>query len=228
MRAVVLLSGGLDSAVCAVLATEEFGANVVAAVNIMFGQKHARESAAAEAVAHELGMGEFKTLELPRDVFEGSGSSLTDSDVPVPEEPYPETVGPVSTYVPFRNGALLSIATAYALKVGAEAVYFGAHKEDGLNWAYPDCTPEFLGAMKNAIWTGTYHKVRLVSPLEWLDKAGVVRLGAERGVPFQLTYSCYRGGEEACGRCATCRSRLAAFSANGLVDPIRYRAIEEV
>ncbi|MDP2211399.1 MAG: 7-cyano-7-deazaguanine synthase QueC [Candidatus Aquicultor sp.] len=227
MRAVVLLSGGLDSMVCALLAARNYQADQVDALNILYGQKHSKESQAAREIADYLGLGSYETVKLAAELFEGAGSTLVDEDKEIPPGPYPEESGPVSTYVPFRNGMLISVATAYALKVNAQAVYFGAHAEDALNWAYPDCTPEFLGAMKNAVWVGTYHKVRLITPLEWLTKAEIVKLGHELGAPFELTWSCYQGGEEACGKCATCISRLEAFKANRLVDPITYRTVDE-
>lgn len=227
MKAVVLLSGGLDSMVCAILAARSYRADQVAALNILYGQKHSIETRAAREIADCLGLGSYETVQLAAGLFEGAGSTLVDEETEIPLEPYPEESGPVSTYVPFRNGTLISVATAYALKVGAQAVYFGAHAEDALNWAYPDCTPEFLGAMKNAVWVGTYHKVRLITPLEWLTKAEIVKLGHELGAPFELTWSCYQGGEEACGACATCLSRLEAFKANRLVDPIAYRTVDE-
>ncbi|MFA4910657.1 MAG: 7-cyano-7-deazaguanine synthase QueC [Desulfobacteria bacterium] len=227
MQAVVLLSGGLDSTVCAVLAVKTFGAKQVAALNVLYGQKHTNESEAAWAVAKRLGLGAFEEVTLPESLFKGAGSSLVDANVKVPDGPYPNDDGPVSTYVPFRNGILISVAAAFALKVAAQMIYFGAHQEDAMNWAYPDCTPEFLGAMKNAVWVGTYHKVRLATPLEWLDKAGIVGLGRQLSAPFELTRSCYQGGNKACGRCATCISRLDAFKANDLVDPIAYQTLTE-
>ncbi|PIQ46428.1 MAG: hypothetical protein COW04_02200 [Deltaproteobacteria bacterium CG12_big_fil_rev_8_21_14_0_65_43_10] len=164
---------------------------------------------------------------LPESLFKGAGSSLIDAGVKVPHGPYPNDDGPVSTYVPFRNGILISVGAAFALKMGAEMIYFGAHREDAMNWAYPDCTPEFLGAMKSAVWVGTYHKVRLTTPLECLDKTDIVGLGKQLSAPFELTRSCYQGWDKACGRCATCISRLEAFKANDLVDPIVYQMITE-
>ena len=227
VQAVVLLSGGLDSTVCAVLAVKTFGAEQVTALNVLYGQKHANESEAARAVAERLDLGAFEEVTLPESLFKDAGSSLIDANVRVPHGPYPNDDGPVSTYVPFRNGILISVAAAFALKVGAQMIYFGAHQEDAMNWAYPDCTPEFLGAMKNAVWVGTYHKVRLTTPLEWLDKAGIVGLGRQLRAPFELTRSCYQGGNKACGRCATCISRLKAFKTNDMVDPIVYQMVTE-
>ncbi|HZD60356.1 MAG TPA: 7-cyano-7-deazaguanine synthase QueC [Anaerolineae bacterium] len=227
MKSVVLLSGGIDSTVCTVIAGQTSGFDQVAGLNVLYGQRHSKESGAAEAIAGHLGLGMFKKIILPNELFKGAGSSLIDPTSDIPHGPYPDNVGPVSTYVPFRNGNLISIATAYALKLGAETIYFGAHAEDALNWAYPDCTPEFLGAMKNAVWVGTYHKVRLITPLEWLTKVDIIALGKKLGVPFELTWSCYQGDARACGQCATCLSRLAAFKANGLDDPVPYRSDAE-
>jgi 7-cyano-7-deazaguanine synthase len=105
----------------------------------------------------------------------------------------------------------------------AEAIlYCGVHADDGVNWAYPDCTPEFIGAMANAIFIGTYHKVRLRAPLQYLDKAGVVREGLRLHVPYSLTWSCYKGEDLHCGICPTCRSRKEAFELNGQADPVEY------
>jgi len=222
MKAVVLLSGGIDSTVCAVLAGGTFGFDKVIGLNILYGQKHSKETQSSKAIADRLGLGGFEVVELPDGLFKGGDSSLVDEDKEIPLGSYPDTPGPVSTYVPFRNGMLISMATATALRHNADAVYFGAHAEDSMNWAYPDCTPEFLGAMKNAVWVGTYHKVRLITPLEWLTKADIIRLGVEHGAPFELTWSCYQGKDKACGKCATCISRLKAFEINDLADPIDY------
>lgn len=226
MKAVVLLSGGIDSTVCTMIAGNAFGFNQVVGLNILYGQKHAKETGASTAIANHLSLGGLEVIELPQELFKGAGSSLIDESEKVPLGAYPDKLGPVSTYVPFRNGTLISIATAIAMKHGAEALYFGAHAEDAMNWAYPDCTPEFLGAMKNAVWVGTYHKVRLLTPLEWLTKSGIVELGNKLRAPFELTWSCYQGYEKACGECATCVSRLGAFRANGLADPIEYEITE--
>ena len=125
-------------------------------------------------------------------------------------------------YVPFRNGVFLSMATAIALEVDAGFVYFGAHAEDAQRWAYPDCTPEFIGSIASAMFVGSYMKVRLISPLQWSNKAEVIRMGTQLGAPYHLTMSCYNGAEPACGTCPTCRSRRDAFRANGLEDPIAY------
>jgi 7-cyano-7-deazaguanine synthase len=150
------------------------------------------------------------------------------------------------TYVPFRNGTMLAAIAAYAQQwvnkfldtlekdkahfdspEDLAAIYYGAHSEDAANWAYPDCTPEFNGAMANAIYIGTYRQIRLVTPLQWLTKEEVVRLGTRLGVPWENTWSCYKGELHHCGVCPTCRSRRQAFTAAGVVDPTYYAPEEE-
>lgn len=223
MKAVVLLSGGMDSTLCATMAEREFHDGVLA-LTIIYGQKHEREVIAAEKVAQHLHI-PHETIRLEPHVLAGAGSALTDPGEEIPSTSYEEIEGVSPLYVPFRNGIFLSVATALALKHDASYVYFGAHSEDARRWAYPDCTPEFVGAMANAMYVGTYHKVRLLSPLQWMDKKAIVRAGQTIGSPVHLTWSCYRAGEVACGTCPTCRSRLAAFHANGMEDPIVYEVL---
>ena len=223
-KALVLLSGGIDSATCAFLACREFGAENVLALSLFYGQKHAKELKAAKDVANYLGLQDHIIAKLP-DVFRGGGSTLIDPDLPNPETTYEElrkSQGVSPTYVPFRNANLLSAATSVALVKGSDTLYYGAHAEDGGNFAYPDCTPEFNGAMANAIFIGSYMKVRLLTPLQWLAKREVVALGQSLGVPFELTWSCYNGQAKACGVCPACVSRLHAFLENGWRDPVGY------
>lgn len=223
-KALVLLSGGLDSTTCAVLACKEFGPENVIALTLFYGQKHAKEIEAAKTIADYLNLGEHRIEQLP-DIFKGAGSTLVDPNLPNPETTYEElnqSYGVSPTYVPFRNANLLSAATTIALVKEAEAVFYGAHAEDARNWAYPDCTPEFNGAMANAIFIGSYMQVRLITPLQWMTKKEIVALGREIGTPFQLTWSCYNGMEQACGVCPTCVGRLQAFRENQMEDPIPY------
>ena len=222
-KALVVLSGGLDSTTCMALAAIE---HEVEAVSFYYGQKHKNELAHAEMVAAYYNA-RWSLIELPK-VFAGTDSTLVeDNQIDNPRGSYKdvqdiegEQVSP--TYVPYRNGSLLSLATAHALVVGADTLYAGMHAEDAAHWAYPDCTPEFLGAMANAIYIGSYRKVRLATPLQWLSKGEVVRLGTEIGAPFHLTMSCYDGKSPACGTCPTCIGRINAFRENALVDPIEY------
>lgn len=223
-KAIVLLSGGLDSTTCAKMAAIEHGPGNVIALSLNYGQKHAVEQLAAEKVFEELKLLKFINKTLPS-IFAGAGSTLVDADKPNPEVTYEELrkdFGVSPTYVPFRNGNLLSAAAAIALVEGASFIYYGAHAEDSRNWAYPDCTPEFNGAMANAIYVGTYHKVRLKTPLQWMMKGDVVTLGTMIGAPLHLSHSCYNGKQPACGKCPTCVERIAAFKNVGLMDPIPY------
>ncbi len=224
-KAVVLLSGGIDSSTCAILACREFGPENVIALTLFYGQKHAKEIEAAKSVSDWVGIKEHHIERLP-DIFKGGGSTLVDPDQPNPETSYEEINklhGVSPTYVPFRNANFLSAATTIALVKGADTIFYGAHAEDARNWAYPDCTPEFNGAMANAIFVGSYMKVRLVTPLQWMTKSEVIALGKQVGTPFALTWSCYNGNDQACGVCPTCVGRLRAFHENGLEDPIEYQ-----
>lgn len=225
MKAIVSLSGGLDSTVCAAMAVMQYGSPQVMAVSFDYGQRHKAELEHAAAVAERLSI-RHRILTLDPSIFMGAGSALIPSDnVEMPHMTYEEMAsaeGVSPTYVPFRNGIFLSLATAQALIHDAEYVYAGMHAEDARNWAYPDCTPEFLGTQGAAIYVGTYHKVRLVAPLMWDMKFDVVRKGIENGAPFELTMSCYEGTEPACGVCPTCTERLMAFQMNHIADPIAY------
>lgn len=223
-RALVLLSGGIDSTICAGLACREFGPENVVALSLFYGQKNAKEIEAARDVTQHLGINDHMIQQLP-DIFQGGGSTLVDPDKANPETTYEElstSQGVSPTYVPFRNANLLSVATSISLVKGVAEIYYGANSEDGRNWAYPDCTPEFNGAMANAIYIGSYMKVRLITPLQWLIKSEVIALGEKISTPFELTWSCYNGNETACGVCSACVARLHAFEKNGLIDPINY------
>ena len=221
MKAVVLLSGGTDSSTCLALAVRRHGPHDVLAVSYRYGQKHEIELAHAGTIAMHYGA-EHRVVEVP-DVFADSESTLLKGRPDGPEVSYESLPdGESPAYVPFRNGVFLSLTAAIGLGVGATELYFGAHAEDAARWAYPDCTPEFIGSMASALFVGSGLKVRLISPLQWMTKADVVRLGAELGVPFELTVSCYAGRVPACGVCPTCRSRRDAFRQNNIHDPIPY------
>ena len=221
MKSVVLLSGGIDSTTCLALAVAESGSGEVLAISASYGQKHSAELLHAASVAAHYGV-EHRILEIPR-LFGSGTSTLIQGGADNPEVSYEDLDEGVSpAYVPFRNGVFLSMATAVALEAGASFVYFGAHSEDAQRWAYPDCTPEFIGSMASAMFVGSYMKIRLISPLQWSTKADVIRIGSAAGAPYHLTMSCYNGAEPACGLCPTCRSRRDAFRANGIEDPIAY------
>ena len=220
MKALVLMSGGLDSTVCAKIAVDSWGATNVRGLSISYGQRHTKEILAADLVAKALGI-ELVTIAMPP-IYENAAVALTNKGIDMPKISYEDLDGVSPVYVPFRNGLLLSYAAAEALMNEAELLYFGAHTEDGLNWAYPDCTPEFIGAMASAIYVGTYHKVRLVTPLQWKCKEGIVNTAFRINAPLELTWSCYEGRVKSCGKCPTCQSRIAAFKATGRKDPIDY------
>lgn len=223
MKALVLLSGGLDSATCLAMKIAEYGRDQVMGLNIFYGQKHSREMESARRVAAHYGVPleeyDLKTL------MEGSDCPLlAGSENEIDHRSYADQLkekeGTVSTYVPFRNGLMLSIAAARALIHGCTEICYGAHADDAAGSAYPDCTPEFYRAMDEAVYQGSGRALRLSAPLIGMNKAGVVRKGLELGVPYELTWSCYEGGDEPCHSCGTCIDRENAFKANGTVDPL--------
>lgn len=230
MRAYVLLSGGIDSTTCLYMACKEHGSENVGAICINYGQRHLIELEHAERSCRALGIKHSAFLNLSHII---PITTLTDPDSNIPDKPYSELDGISPTYVPFRNGLMISAAAAHVHAEWSIApeddddwlLYIGAHAEDAHNWAYPDCTPEFIGAMQNAIYIGTYRAVRLVAPLQYMTKAEIVLRACRLGVEFRDTWSCYRGGEIHCGTCPTCRARRAAFKdAYNMKDPTKYAA----
>ncbi|HEU5340534.1 7-cyano-7-deazaguanine synthase QueC [Edaphobacter sp.] len=222
-RAVVCLSGGMDSCVCAALAARD---HEVYAVHFGYGQRtEARELHSAEAVAHLVGVREFMHLKM--DLFRRiGGSALTDPGIAVPQAPVEEAaIGaeiPV-TYVPFRNAHFLSAGVSWAEVLGAKKVFIGAVEQDSSG--YPDCRPAYYDAFNRLIETGTKDgDIRVVTPLIAMRKSEIVRLGVELGAPFHVSWSCYSGEDEACGLCESCVLRLRAFREAGSSDPIPYAA----
>ncbi len=220
MKPLVLLSGGLDSAVVATLAVAASSSEDVVALSFGYGQRHLRELEAAGKIAEHLRI-EPIYQEIPISLF--SGTLLTGTDK-IPQKSYEDFTGLSPMYVPYRNGILLSMATAIALREGCDEVWFGAHKSDWDRWAYPDCHPNFIGAQKNAMYLGSDRKITLVTPHLNRDKVAIVRIASQINAPLQLTYSCYVGNKKQCGECPTCLERIRAFRMNGLRDPIAYEA----
>ena len=224
MKALVLSSGGVDSTTALGMAIDKYGKENVIALSISYGQKHDREIQAAAAVVKYYGVEQlFLDLSL---IFRYSNSSLLkQSTEEIPEESYSEQIKetggerPVSTYVPFRNGLFLSSAASIALSKDCGVIYYGAHGDDAAGCAYPDCSPVFNNAMNEAIWEGSGRQLRIEAPFVNMNKADIVRIGLRLGVPYELTWSCYEGGDEPCGKCGTCIDRAAAFAANGVKDP---------
>lgn len=216
----VCLSGGMDSCVCAALASRDYEAY---ALHCGYGQRtEARELRAARGVAEALGFRDFLHLRL--DLFRRiGGSALTDPTIEVPEAPSSEAIGaeiPV-TYVPFRNAHFLSAAVSWAEVLGARTVYIGAVEQDSSG--YPDCRPAYYEAFQQLIRMGTKEgDIAVRTPLIHMQKKEIVALGLELGAPLELTWSCYSGSEAACGVCDSCVLRLRAFEQAGVQDPIRY------
>ena len=226
MKALVLLSGGVDSATCLALAVETYGAEEVLALAVWYGQKHRKELEYSKKLADYYHV-EFKTLDLSV-IFADSSCSLLvqNADTEIPKESYAEQLKssegkPVSTYVPFRNGLFLSSAASIALSYECEVIYYGAHSDDAAGNAYPDCSDAFNQAMNQAIYLGSGNQLRIEAPFVNFTKADVVKKGLELKVPYELTWSCYEGGEKPCGVCGTCRDRARAFAENGIQDPWR-------
>lgn len=223
MKALVLFSGGLDSTTCLALAIEKYGADKVLALSVSYGQKHTKEIEAACAVAKHYGV-KLQTLDLAEIFADSDCSLLKGSTQEVPKESYAEQLAetdgkPVSTYVPFRNGLFLSSAASIALSHGCEVIYYGAHADDAAGNAYPDCSQDFNDAINTAIYLGSGKQLRVEAPFVGKTKADVVKEGLRLHAPYELTWSCYEGGEKPCGLCGTCRDRAAAFAANGVTDP---------
>jgi 7-cyano-7-deazaguanine synthase len=216
-RAIVLLSGGMDSCVCAALAVRDHEA---AAVHISYGQRtEERERQSFIAICRRLNIHD-KLMVRNEALRAIGGSALTDDEIAVPNA---ESMGkgiPV-TYVPFRNAHFLAVAVSWAEVLGAEKVYIGAVEPDSSG--YPDCRPAYYDAFNAVVKAGTKDgSIEVVTPLIAMRKVEIVRLGLELNAPFDLTWSCYSREDQACGVCDSCVLRLRAFEAAGVKDPISY------
>ncbi|GAB6934226.1 7-cyano-7-deazaguanine synthase QueC [Calditerricola yamamurae] len=219
-RAVVILSGGLDSTTCMGIAAAEGYA--LYALTFDYGQRHRNELEAAKRVAAHYRVREHRITRLDF-LHDIGGSALTDPDIPVPTHGLSDEI-PV-TYVPARNLLFLALAAAYAEVKGAEAIFIGVNALDYSG--YPDCRPAFIEAMQEAIRRGTKagvegHPIAIHTPLLHMTKAEIIRTGMKLGVPYHLTTSCYQGGDVACGVCDSCRLRIKGFQEAGARDPIPY------
>jgi 7-cyano-7-deazaguanine synthase len=225
-KALVLSSGGVDSTTCVGIAVKDVGSENVSTVSVFYGQKHNKELECAEKVAEFYNVKHY-VLDLSNVLQYSNCSLMKNSTEDIPMMSYAEQIekngeGKVSTYVPFRNGLMLSAVAALAQSIYPDDdvdIYLGAHADDAAGRAYADCSEEFTSAMNTAIVIGTYGKVRVVAPLVNLNKAGVVKLGLSIDVPYKYTWSCYSGGDKPCGHCGTCIDRAKAFEANGISDP---------
>lgn len=218
--AVILLSGGLDSATVLAIARQQGYA--CHALSVDYGQRHDAELDAARRVAHSLGAIEHRIIQLGLGQF--GGSALTDAAIAVPEHP---TEGIPVTYVPARNTVMLSLALAWAEVLNARDIFIGVNAVDYSG--YPDCRPEFISAFEHLANLATKagvegKRLRVHAPLQHLSKSEIIRLGQELGVDYSLTVSCYQADAvgRACGRCDACRLRRDGFAQAGLSDPTKY------
>lgn len=223
MKAVVLLSGGLDSTVCMAVAHSK-GYELLP-ISFNYQQRHSRELRSAQAVADYYKV--KKHLIIETNMGDIGGSALTDKMLDVPDGDVGRTDIPV-TYVPARNLIFLSYALGYAEVTGADSIYIGVNALDYSG--YPDCRPEFIGLFQELADYSTkaavqdHRKIRIETPLLRLGKKDIVQLGSELKAPLSLTTSCYAGGDAACGKCDSCLLRLRGFAEAGIKDPIVYRS----
>jgi 7-cyano-7-deazaguanine synthase len=227
IEAVVLLSGGMDSCVCAAIACERHGADRVALLHASYGQRtEARERRAFTEIADQLGVQTRLIAKL--DHFRAiGGSALTDDSIAIPENELSAPEGgnqiPV-TYVPFRNAHFLSVGVSWAEAIGAHELYIGAVAEDSSG--YPDCRLEYYEVFQDLIRVGTRPetRIKIMTPVIHMKKSEIIRRGVELKAPLQLSWSCYQGDTAACGACDSCLLRLRAFEEAGMADPIAYRS----
>ena len=222
-RALVLSSGGVDSTTCIGLAIERFGKDNVSTVSVSYGQKHSKELDCAQNIAdyYEL---EHYELDLSQIMRYSNCSLLSHSTEDIDSGTYEEQIeassdGKVSTYVPFRNGLMLSSVAALAMSIypnDITHIYLGAHADDATANAYADTSKAFTDAMTLAIDEGTYHQVKVEAPLVEMNKAQVVKEGLRLKVPYSKTWSCYVGEEKPCGKCGTCIDAIEAFKINNI------------
>ena len=220
-KAVVLLSGGLDSTTC--LAQSIADGNEPIALSFRYGQRHTKELKSAANVAAHYGVKHI-IIDMDLSMFH---SALTDMSLDVPENRDEDSMGsdiPI-TYVPARNIIMLSVAAGVCESFGADKIYIGVNSVDYSG--YPDCRPEFIKAFEDAINKGTKagvegHPIKIVTPIQYASKSDIVKLGKKLSAPLHLTWSCYEGGEKACGKCDSCQLRLKGFADAGYKDEIEY------
>lgn len=229
MKSIVLSSGGVDSTTCLGIAVNRFGNENVISLACYYGQRLNKELECSTKIAEFYNVRHIE-LDL-QDIFKYSDCPLMlGSTQKVPLETYGDQIkkngeGKVSTYVPFRNGLMLSCASTLAQSIYPDEdvyIYLGAHADDALGHAYDDCSKEFIDTMNKAIMIGTYNKVHVEAPLVNWNKARVIREGLKLSVPYELTWSCYTGGDKPCGKCASCLHRIKSFELNGVHDPVQY------
>jgi len=214
-KVVVIYSGGMDSFTVLNRAIKD--GKQVFALSFDYGQRHVKEIACARTVCDKLNI-KHKVIDISAINQLLAGSSLTD-DIEIPEGHY-EAENMKSTVVPNRNMILLSLAVAYAVSVGAEQVYYGAHSGD--HAIYPDCRPEFVEKMNDVCAIANYESVEIFSPYLKVNKSAILADGISMNLDYSDTWTCYNGRDKACGKCGSCQERLEAFSDNNVTDPIKY------
>ena len=227
MKAVVLSSGGLDSTTCLGIAVDKYGSDNVSTILIYYGQRHAKELDCAKMVARYYGVSHYE-FDIANVLKFSDSELLMKSKNSPAQSSYADQMrksgsNKIGTYVPFRNGLMLSVAASFADSIYKDdeiELYIGVHKDDAIISAYADCSASFINAMASAISIGTYGRIHLIAPFMDNDKKEVVRIGLDLKVPYHLTWSCYAGGQKPCGKCATCIDREKAFAANKVKDPL--------
>lgn len=229
MKALVLSSGGIDSTTCLSLAIKDFGKENVSSISIYYGQKHKKEIEASRKIADYYDVRHYE-FDLSSIFGFSNCPLLQNSNEKIQHKSYAdqkrEANGMVSTYVPFRNGLFLSICASLAMSIYPNEetlIFVGVHADDAAGNAYADCSVNFIFNMNQAIEQGTYEKVKIVAPFVNKNKADIISTGLKLGTPYELTWSCYEGGEKPCGTCGTCIDRQKAFELNGIKDPALER-----
>lgn len=226
---VILSSGGLDSTVCLAEVLQTVDSKNVVMLGFEYGQNHDKELLAIEKLARYYGVG-YNIIDLASTgIYSKSDSVLLKGRGVIPSGEYAKQViesnGMLATNIPFRNGLFVSYAAAFAMsesKKHNSVIGLGVHSDDSAGNAYADCSEDFVNKMNAAIQVGTYNMVKIWAPFVTKSKADVVRRGIELNVPFELTWSCYFGGDKPCGICGTCIDRVAAFKKNNSNDPVEY------
>jgi len=220
-KAVVLLSGGLDSSTLLHYVSRRLGVPAIDALSFVYGQKHRRELEAARFQARAAGAASHRILDLSGfAALVRGGSALTDPEREVPDLAAIDEAerSQPPTYVPNRNMVLLAVAAAFAESIGAADVFYGAQAQD--EYGYWDCTPEFVGTINAALALNRRNRIRVRAPFVNMTKSEVLKIGLEMGVDYAHTWTCYRGLEHPCGVCASCVERAAAFRGRGVRDPL--------
>lgn len=213
-KTVVLLRGGIDSAICLADAVKKYGSENVTALNLYYGQNVKKDQKAAKKIAEHYGV-DFISKDISNIMELSNAAILNDNTIKPGADVYQD-----QTEVPFRNGLMISVASAVAISVGADSVQFATHADESSGLKYPDCKPEFFRAMGNAISIGTNGDLKLELPFSDMSKVAVMRHGEKLGVPFELTWSCYVNDDEPCGYCVGCTGRAKAFTALDIEDPL--------